>query len=205
MAVADKRHPLGTGVSWQIHATDLECLLPQHSERQFALGVIVSSRKSQYGADMNAAQQQAIVDFAMPDLKREESWRLTAYPDPLSGGEPWTIGYGSTGNGIGPGTVWTQAQADAALEGRCTHLVGHLDSALPWYGTAINTARQAVLLDMAYNLGFGGLLSFHNTLTFIQQGAYDAAANSMRASRWAKQLPSRSARLAQQMKTGTHA
>lgn len=43
-----------------------------------------------------------------------ESCRLTAYPDPGSrDGTPWTIGWGATGPGIGRGTVWTQAQADA--------------------------------------------------------------------------------------------
>lgn len=43
-----------------------------------------------------------------------ETCRLTAYPDPGSrDGTPWTIGWGATGPGIGKGTVWTQAQADA--------------------------------------------------------------------------------------------
>ena len=40
-----------------------------------------------------------------------------AYPDPgSSNGEPWTIGWGSTGKGIGPGTRWTRAQCDARFE-----------------------------------------------------------------------------------------
>lgn len=37
---------------------------------------------------------------------------LKAYPDPKTGGDPWTCGWGSTGPDIGPGTVWTQDQAD---------------------------------------------------------------------------------------------
>lgn len=45
-----------------------------------------------------------------------ESCRLTAYPDPGTGGKPWTIGWGSTtdevGKAIVPGTVWTQERAD---------------------------------------------------------------------------------------------
>ena len=46
---------------------------------------------------------------------------IEAYPDPGTGGAPWTIGWGATGrdrfNGgsIGPGTRWTQAQCDARL------------------------------------------------------------------------------------------
>ncbi len=41
---------------------------------------------------------------------------VEAYPDPGSGGDPWTIGWGATGKDIGPGTQWTQAQCDARLE-----------------------------------------------------------------------------------------
>ena len=40
---------------------------------------------------------------------------IEAYPDPGTGDEPWTIGWGATGAGIGPGTVWTQAECDARL------------------------------------------------------------------------------------------
>lgn len=45
---------------------------------------------------------------------------VEAYPDPASGGEPWTIGWGSTGRWeggmIGPGTVWTVEQCNARFE-----------------------------------------------------------------------------------------
>jgi GH24 family phage-related lysozyme (muramidase) len=40
---------------------------------------------------------------------------VEAYPDPGTGGKPWTIGWGATGKGIGPGTVWTQKECDARL------------------------------------------------------------------------------------------
>lgn len=42
--------------------------------------------------------------------------RFEAYPDPGTGSDPWTIGWGATGKGIGPATVWTQAECDARLE-----------------------------------------------------------------------------------------
>ena len=42
--------------------------------------------------------------------------RFEAYPDPGTGSDPWTIGWGATGKGIGPGTVWSQAECDARLE-----------------------------------------------------------------------------------------
>ena len=40
-----------------------------------------------------------------------QSWegcRLRAYPDPASGGAPWTIGYGHTGPQVKPGLVISQ-------------------------------------------------------------------------------------------------
>lgn len=46
---------------------------------------------------------------------------VEAYPDPGTGGVPWTIGWGATGVGlkkgerIGPGTRWTQEQCDTRL------------------------------------------------------------------------------------------
>lgn len=43
-----------------------------------------------------------------------------AYPDPGTGGKPWTIGFGSTtdehGAPIDPGTVWTRDRAEARFE-----------------------------------------------------------------------------------------
>lgn len=48
-------------------------------------------------------------------LKEFESCKLTAYPDPKTGGAPWTCGWGATGPGIERGTVWTQSQADQRL------------------------------------------------------------------------------------------
>lgn len=48
-------------------------------------------------------------------LKYFENCSLKAYPDPATGGAPWTIGWGHTGLEVVPGLVWTQAQADSQL------------------------------------------------------------------------------------------
>ena len=52
-------------------------------------------------------------------IKASEGLRLKAYPDPGTGGEPWTIGYGTTsGAGVGKitkGMTITQAQAESML------------------------------------------------------------------------------------------
>lgn len=48
-------------------------------------------------------------------IKRFEGCHLKAYPDPKTGGDPWTCGWGSTGPNIGPETEWTQEYADERL------------------------------------------------------------------------------------------
>lgn len=47
-------------------------------------------------------------------IKLFESCRLKAYPDPKTGGAPWTCGWGET-SGVTPDTWWTQEEADRRL------------------------------------------------------------------------------------------
>ena len=45
-----------------------------------------------------------------------EDCKLVAYPDPKTGGDPWTIGRGHTGKDVHKGLVWTLAQCDDAFD-----------------------------------------------------------------------------------------
>lgn len=47
-----------------------------------------------------------------------EGCRLKAYPDPATGGDPWTIGYGDTGPDVKPGLIITQEEADSRFAKR---------------------------------------------------------------------------------------
>jgi GH24 family phage-related lysozyme (muramidase) len=76
---------------------------------------------------------------------------VEAYPDPGTGGDPWTIGWGATGEGIGPGTVWTQAQCDARLEQDLARFAQAVDAAI---GDAPTTQAQFdALVSFHYNTG----------------------------------------------------
>jgi GH24 family phage-related lysozyme (muramidase) len=82
---------------------------------------------------------------------------IEAYPDPGTGGEPWTIGWGATGAGlepgsrIGPGTVWTQAQCDARL---ADDLVRYARDVARAIGTAPTTQSEFdALVSFHYNTG----------------------------------------------------
>lgn len=85
-------------------------------------------------------------------LHKWEGCRLEAYPDPGSkDGKPWTIGWGSTGPDIGPGTVWTQAQADARFE---RDLERYADEVARAIGDAPTTQDQFdALVAFHYNTG----------------------------------------------------
>ncbi len=72
---------------------------------------------------------------------------------------------------------------------------------IPWFDS-LDVARQGVLLNMAFQMGVEGLLGFKNTLAMVEKGNYEAAANGMLSSLWARQTPNRAKRLSDQMRDG---
>ena len=142
--------------------------------------------------------------YLIPDIEADEGFRAQAYPDPLTHGDPWTVGYGATGPGITQGTVWTQDQAYADLVQRVATLTTQLAASLPWF-LGLSDLRQDALVNMSYNMGLAGLLAFHKTLTLISEADYTGAAADMLESLWARQVPNRAKRLSEQMATGIHA
>ncbi|MEY4239769.1 MAG: hypothetical protein RL339_2370 [Pseudomonadota bacterium] len=83
--------------------------------------------------------------------KRRADGTFAAYPDPGTGGEPWTIGWGATGKGIGSATVWTQAQCDARLEADLARYAAEVAQVL---GDAPTSQPQFdALVSFHYNTG----------------------------------------------------
>lgn len=84
-------------------------------------------------------------------IKRFEGLELIAYPDPGTGGDPWTIGYGHT-RGVKPGDRCTEAEAHTWLE---------MD--LAWVVDAIHSRTKVelpqsvfdALCSFIYNVGAG--------------------------------------------------
>ncbi|MXO96272.1 glycoside hydrolase family protein [Erythrobacter aquimaris] len=96
---------------------------------------------------------------------------VEAYPDPGTGGPPWTIGWGSTGAEIGPQTVWSQEQCDARLEADLKLYASEVAAAI---GDAPTTQGQFdALVSFHYNTG-----AIHRaTLARLhRQGRYEEAA-----------------------------
>lgn len=103
-------------------------------------------------------------------INGDEQCRLTSYPDPGSElgkvlllpvvqrpprwwtlpGHPWTVGWGSTGADIGPGTTWTQEQADRRRDisvGYAAYWVNRLVT------KPLRQCEFDALVSLVYNVG----------------------------------------------------
>lgn len=102
-------------------------------------------------AGQAGVEQSALAD-ALKVIKRWEGCKLTAYPDPGTGGEPITIGWGSTGPGIHLGLKWSQEQADARLAGDVDRFMAGVSRLL----TRKPLPHQlGAMTSLAYNIGLG--------------------------------------------------
>ena len=104
-------------------------------------------------------------------IKEFEGCHLTAYPDPLSGGLPITIGWGSTrdvdGKPFTLGQKISQSVADALLVNQIKREFIPALTKIP-YWSEMNDNQRGALLSFAYNLGagfYGG--SNFNTITRV--------------------------------------
>lgn len=102
-----------------------------------------------------------------------EGCKLKAYPDPKTGGDPWTIGYGHTGPDVKPGLVWTQEQADAAFR---KDLAKFEAGVLALVKVQLNQAQFDALVSFAYNLGLGAL-GKSTLLKHVNTGRFRLAAD----------------------------
>lgn len=83
--------------------------------------------------------------------RRRSDGLFEAYPDPATGGAPWTIGWGATGRDVTPGLVWTQEQCDARLGRDLTRFAADVARAI---GDAPTTPAQFdALVSFHYNTG----------------------------------------------------
>lgn len=110
-----------------------------------------------------------------------ESLRLKAYPDPGSkDGKPWTVGRGSTGPDIKPGTVWTKEQADARFAKDLARFEIGVSKAV---SVDLEQHQFDALVSFAYNVGLANFLS-STLLKMLNEGYYSNAAEQLL--RWNK-------------------
>lgn len=143
-----------------------------------------------------------MIEQLTQQLKREEgevkeNGRHVAYEDHLG---YLTIGIGRLidrrkGGGI------SDDEAEMLLANDIHTVQFALQSRIPWMGT-LGSARKAALINMAFQLGVGGLMQFKKSLAHMEAGNYAWAATEFLNSRWAKQTPERAKRVTRQIETG---
>ena len=130
----------------------------------------------------------------LAQLHTDEGLRLKPYRDTVG---KLTIGYGRNLDDRGI----TQHEAEALLVNDLRYAEAEIERAFSWF-TGLGSVRQAVLLNMAFNLGVPRLLGFNRMIDALQRHAWDEAAVEMLDSKWSRQVGERSTRLAQQMRSG---
>ena len=112
--------------------------------------------------------------------------RVKAYPDPRTGGVPYTIGYGSTtdeeGNPIARGTIWTRARAVAKSKQDLEKFSAGVIAALS--GGSLQATSQLqfdAMVSLAYNIGLG---NFRRSTLLRKHNAGDHAGAAREFIRW---------------------
>ncbi len=131
-------------------------------------------------------------------IKRHEGYEGVIYKDTLGN---LTVGYGHLlcdGQKIGREIcdIWFQEDY------RCAKRNWH--SLLCQYDIQhIGAVRKAVIIDMLFNMGLNGLLTFRNMFRALVVKNYELAADEMVKSMWYGQVKGRAIELVKMMRTGT--
>ena len=134
---------------------------------------------------------EALID----SIKRHEGLRLFPYNDTTG---HLSIGYGRnlTSNGISTQEAEIMLKSDIGA-------ARHYFDLLPLeVREKCNQAREDILTEMVFQLGYMGVLKFKRMLGAIQAGDFERASKEMLMSRWAKQTPRRCAEMAEVMRGG---
>lgn len=139
----------------------------------------------------------SLIENLTRQLTGDEGNRPKIYRDSLG---YFTIGIGRL---VDPGKIGgglRQSEIAFMLSNDINDRIAALSVRLPWI-TTLTEERQAVLLNMSFQLGVDGLLAFVNTLKLVSEGNFEGAAVGMLKSKWASQTPGRAKRLSEQMRT----
>ena len=127
------------------------------------------------------------------NIKIEEGFNGKPYTDTTGN---VTVGYG-TNLSIGI----SKEEAEQLLQHRLQANGKQLEAEWPPFDK-LPRGVQAALVDMSYNIGVHELLKFHKMLDALQRKDYGAAADEVLNSEYAKQVPSRAKRIAEEIRKG---
>jgi lysozyme len=110
-------------------------------------------------------------------IKSAEGLRLKAYPDPGTGGLPWTIGYGST-LGVTRTMIITEAQAELMLAADLVRFERAVERLVQ---VPLTQGQFDALVSFTYNVGEG---NFTKSTLLRKLNAGDSEGAAEQFSRW---------------------
>ena len=105
-------------------------------------------------------------------VRQREGLCLTTYPDPATGGAPWTIGYGHTGPEVHPGQAITQDEAERLLEQDVDKVAVQVSRLV---NVTLTQNEFDALVCFVYNVGIGNFAK-STMLKKLNAGDYAGAA-----------------------------
>lgn len=170
-----------------------------------------------YTPDLNTPGQESDSDVTLFDmLKYHEGF----FKVPSKDGHGMTVGHGhqliGNSHDLGranqelsrilgrPATQITYDEAAVLLQEDIVKFTNGIRqfSKLHLIYNQLNDSRKKIFICWCYQLGFGGVLKFTNTLSYIQQGKWKEAYQGMMSSAWAKQTAGRAKLVATCMYNG---
>lgn len=141
----------------------------------------------------------------LEQIKRHEGLRLEAYLCPAG---KLTVGYGhncesSPVAGVEkPGDRIRRKDAENLLASDAARCAEQLSALRPAW-RKMNAPRQAVLINMGFNMGITKLMAFKKMWAALERDDFLRASSEMLDSKWAREdVPRRAGELACQMQTG---
>ncbi len=108
-----------------------------------------------------------------------EGFESMPYPDPLSGGMPYTFGHGFTSI--------EEDESLVVLEMKVNKIKSKLRLTYSWFNK-LSFLRQSVIINMAYQLGWTRFQKFKKTIEYLKNGDFDSASVEMLDSVWYRQM-----------------
>lgn len=130
----------------------------------------------------------------MEDLARDEGFRQ--FPYTCTAGA-LTVAYGRNLDAKGI----SRAEADILLRNDIVDAQADLERVFP-VASRLSDNRYRALVNMMFNLGAERFMQFRKMRAAIERGDFEAAADEMVDSRWARQVGARAERLEDLMRRG---
>ena len=126
-------------------------------------------------------------------LKIHEGFRSNVYT--CSGGKK-TLGYGRNLQDIGI----SEEEAEMLLKNDIYEATNQLLNAFPFMAT-FSDVRISAMINFTFNVGIGTVRKFSNTIEYLKNEDWEAAADEMMDSKWAEQVGDRAIQITEQIRT----